>query len=111
MTVYIYPHKFVKQKYQENWQASDYSKEAAVDYVFTTTHITNNDLDEAESRCESVKNTYPDTADLKFVAMGYSPLVAICYKKFAELDVPAVYFVKDELTGELTERKLGGKNE
>jgi hypothetical protein len=111
MTVYIYPHKFVKQKYQDNWLASDYSKEAAVDYVFSTTHITDKDLALAESRCESVKESYPEGADLRFVVMGYSPLVALCYKKFAELDVPAVYFVKDELSGELTERKLGEKNE
>ena len=94
-TILIYPHKFHKSNQIEAAYAISEQYNAEVDFVLPDKHVDEIKIDEIDRFLKELETAYPAEEYTKyFVAVGFSPLVAVIYYliKTDMLNYDCVYF-------------------
>ncbi len=92
MTHYLYPNKFAQYKKYEVAKAA--IGDDNIDFLIPNAYLSETDLNYDSIQAKLL--TYIDRYDdLRIVAVGFSPLVAIMTKLAVVYNIPVVFFLRD----------------
>ncbi len=94
LKVLVYPHLPRHTQYEDVFEKSDLSDRYKIVYIVNKSSIKEIDVDYYIAKFEDIIEA-AGLENVEFVAMGYSPMVAVCYYIASSFGVRTVFFQKD----------------